>query len=766
VKAGFRLDTRETLLKGGDSGPAIVPGKSAESLLIALVQGIDPDSVMPKKGTRLTAEQIGLLRGWIDQGATWDAGVTFGRLEPMNLKPRLPEVPPGSKNANPIDRFLQAYFAEHKIKAAHIVSDRVFARRAYLDIVGLLPPPNELETFLSDRRADKREQLVDRLLTDDRNYAEHWLTFWNDMLRNDYKGTGYIDGGRKQITKWLYSALLTNMPYNQFVGDLIAPHDGSEGFTKGIVWRGAVNASQTPQMQAAQNISQVFMGVNLKCASCHDSFINDLTLADAYGLAGIYADAPLEMVHCDKPTGQKAELKFLYPELGALEATTNRAARLEGLARIITQPKDGRLTRTLVNRMWQRLLGRGLVEPVDDMEKSAWNPALLDWLAEDFAAHNYDARFLIRRIVSSQAYQLPAVNVDEQNLTSYVFQGPAVRRLSAEQFRDALTSITGIGYSSPATEVPATESEQKRFALPVHIQWIWNDPHAAEKAKAGHVYFRKTIQLGGIPTDAMATVMCDNSFTLFVNGKKAGTGNDYKNASLIDLRALLKPGENVFAIDAVNNLPDNTEPKTANPPAGTENPAGLLFYARLRQGQKTNDIASDATWLWSAEKQKNWQQPDFVATDWKPAIKLGEMGMAPWRVTKDYLITKLAANYPGKVRASLVAADPLLVALGRPNREQVVTTRPSVATTLQALEMTNGETLTEILKRGAKSLVADSSAAQGKLVPALYEKALGRQPTAGELNTAREMLGQPADAAGVEDLLWAITMLPEFQLIY
>ena len=151
----------------------------------------------------------------------------------------------------------------------------MFARRAYLDVIGLLPPPEGLEAFLADRHKDKRERLVERLLGDDRNYAEHWLSFWNDLLRNDYKGTGYIDGGRKQITHWLYSALLTNMPYDKFVGELVNPTADSEGFTKGIVWRGIVNASQTPQMQTAQNIAQVFMGVNLKCASCHDSFIND-----------------------------------------------------------------------------------------------------------------------------------------------------------------------------------------------------------------------------------------------------------------------------------------------------------------------------------------------------------------------------------------------------------------------------------------------------------------------------------------------------------
>src|SRR6266699_854222 len=89
-KGGLRLDTRETFLKGGDSGPAVMPGKSAESLLISLVQGFDPDNVMPKKGSRLTAEQIGILRAWIDQAAPWDARISFARPDPINLKPRLP----------------------------------------------------------------------------------------------------------------------------------------------------------------------------------------------------------------------------------------------------------------------------------------------------------------------------------------------------------------------------------------------------------------------------------------------------------------------------------------------------------------------------------------------------------------------------------------------------------------------------------------------------------------------------------------------------
>ncbi|HVM48411.1 MAG TPA: DUF1549 domain-containing protein [Candidatus Acidoferrum sp.] len=765
-KGGFRLDTRETMLQGGDSGAALVPGKSAESLLIALVQGVDPDNVMPRKGSRLTAEQIGLLRAWIDQGAQWDAGITFGRAQPANLLPRLPPMPAGTGAANPIDRFLDAYFAAHEIKPPVPVNDRLYARRVYLDVIGLLPPPPDLKTFVRDGHAGKRDRLVQRLLSDNQNYAVHWLSFWNDLLRNDYKGTGYIDGGRKQITHWLYSALLTNMPYNQFVAELVNPTPDSEGFSRGIVWRGVVNASQTPQMQTAQNICQVFMGVNLKCASCHDSFINDLTLADAYGLAGIYADGPLEMVRCDKPTGKQAVLKFLYSELGAIDPHADKAARLKRLAEIITQRQDARLTRTLINRLWQRFMGRGLVEPVDDMEKPAWNRDLLDWLAEDFAGHDYDVKHLVRQILTSRAYQLPAVNLDEQHQQDYVFRGPVVRRLSAEQFRDALTSLTGIGYSAAAADVPTSPSARKRFDPAVAVKWIWNDANAAEKARPGHVYFRRTIRLAKVPTDAAAVVMCDNSFTLYLNGAKVGSGASWKEAFLFDLRPFLKPGDNLFAVDAINHLPDDRVPDAGEPPADTYNPAGLLFYARLRGPNSGSqyDFVSDSAWICSGAKA-DWESDTFVRSNWTAAVVLGDIEMIPWRVSKTYLGDKLAAAYPGSVRAALVAADPLQASLARPNREQVVTTRSTTATTLQALELTNGETLTDVLRRGAENLLGGGSA-NVDLVSVLYEKALGRKPTRPESRLARDLAGHPPQPAGVEDLLWTVVMLPEFQLIY
>ena len=475
-KGGFSLETRDTFLKGGDTGPGAELGKSGKSNIVELVAGLDPDSIMPKKGSRWTAEQIGLLRAWIDQGAPWPKGITFAKPPPQNLQPR--EVAVSERpSVHPIDNLLAGYFAQKGVAFPNPVADRVFARRAYLDLIGLLPMPEQLDAFLRDSAPDKRAQLVRQLLDDKRNYADHWLTFWNDLLRNDYKGTGFIDGGRKQISGWLYRALLDNMPYNRFVAELVNPTAASEGFSRGIIWRGSVNASMLPPMQAAQNVSQVFLGVNLKCASCHDSFVNDWSLADAYGLAAVYSDEKLELIHCDKPTGKTAAPRFLYPEVGGLDPALPKTERLQRLAEIITSPKDGRLGRTLVNRLWARLFGRGLVEPLDDMEKPAWNRDLLDWLAEDFAAHGYDVKHTLEVIATSRAYQAPTVESPREK-DEFVFRGPQTRRLDAEQFADAITA-----FANDWSRLPASlDFDFTAGGLVTGLktpQWIWTDEPVA-----------------------------------------------------------------------------------------------------------------------------------------------------------------------------------------------------------------------------------------------------------------------------------------------
>lgn len=776
AKGGFKLDTRETLLHGGDSGAAVVLGKSGESSLIEMVSGLDPENVMPQKGSKLTRDQVAILRAWIDQGLAWQEGVSFGRVPPINLQP--PEtkiaVGPSATGSNGIDVLLKTYDANHSIVPKEAVSDRVFARRVYLDVIGLLPTPEELEQFIADRGADKRARLVKRLLGDNPRYAQHWLTFWNDLLRNDYKGTGYIDEGRKQITEWLYRALANNLSFDKFVAQLINPPPGAEGFVKGIVWRGVVNASQTPPMQAAQNISQVFMGVNLKCASCHDSFINDWMLADAYGLASIYADGDLELVQCDKPTGKKAITKFLYPELGSIDGAAPKAERMKRLSELMTQKQNGRLSRTIVNRLWARFMGRGLVEPLDDMEQPAWNPELLDWLAADLVENGYDLKKTMERILTSEAYQRKSSPASEVVTKDFVFHGPLVRRLTAEQFQDAVSEVTGVWHDLPASKETDFTAGVASSALaatenPARLRWIWSQASAAEKAGPATVYFRREIELPELPTHAAAVVSCDNSFKLYVNGKEVGSGGDHNKPTLVDILPQLHTGMNVLALTAVNRAgaPDR-------PAADQSNPAGLIAYFRIRQETRDKelpthrvwDVGTGDSWRWSAEKVDGWEQLGIAGDEWAPAAELGSADMAPWRLEKKFAQVLSAASLSGHVRASLVAADPLMTALGRPNREQVMTARASSATTLQALEMTNGKTFADQLKEGSEKLLGKSKLSSRDLITSLFQKALSRQPEQEELTLAETLVGTPAKAEGIEDLLWTVAMLPEFQLIY
>ncbi len=769
-KGAFSLETRADFLAGGDNGAPAILGKSAESLVVELIASRDPETVMPKKGKKLTAEQVGLFRAWIDQGMKWPKEITFFKHEPANLRAReLAELPvPKTATAfeNPVDSFIDAAFAKNKIAWPAPVGDRVFARRVWLDAIGVLPPPAELEAFVADAATDKRARLVARLLADNQRYAEHWLTFWNDLLRNDYKGTGYIDGGRKPITTWLYTALARNLPYDRFVAELINPGTEAEGFANGITWRGTVNASMVPPMQAAQSVAQVFLGVNLKCASCHDSFINEYTLKDSYGLASIYADGPLEIAECDKPTGHVGQVKFLYAELGVIDAKADSPTRKRQLAEVITGRKNGRLPRSIVNRLWQRFMGYGLVEPVDEMDRPAWSPELMDWLAEDLAAHGFDLKHTMARIFTSRAYQLPAVNVGEVE-EHFVFRGPAVRRLAAEQFSDALMSLVGLNYGKTDAKVNREVALQrgKLETLLLAPKWIWATPSANVKARPASVVFKRVVTLAAAPTEATLTIAADNTYAVSINGKNAASASKRTStgADIYDVKAHLKAGDNTITVTSQNFLPDGTSlvlreaenREESPPPREADNPAGLILYARVRAAGEVMDFVSDQSWSAAVGKEPA-----------AAAVVLGGVDLAPWRLGSYFL--ELAASHKETMpvqRAALVVADPLMTALGRPNREQVVTVRQGTATTLQALELTNGSTLAAFLKRGAENVLKGGPGPSDALVVSLYTHGLSRPPSSAERAIAERIVGAPATAEGVQDFLWALAMLPEFQLI-
>jgi mono/diheme cytochrome c family protein/uncharacterized membrane protein len=447
IKGDLRLDAKKFAFRGGKSGKDIITGDPHNSEIIRRLNlPAEHKEAMPSKGKRLTEDEIALVSLWIEKGAVWpdvaDKSIAF---RVAKMEPRMPPLPPAGKGlSNPVDLWVNNYFEQKNIDWPQAVDDRIYLRRIYLDIIGMLPSPEQLESFTRDSRPDKRGIYVRELLNRNDDYATHWLSFWNDALRNDYTGTGYITGGRFNITGWLYNALQSNKPYNQFVKELISPNDSSKGFISGIKWRGVVNSSQSTEMQAAQNVAQVFLGLNLKCASCHNSFISDWKLEDAYAFANIFSDTTLIINRCDIPTGKKAGTRMLWKELGTIDSSAKTPVKLQQLANNLVQPADGRLYRTLVNRIWAQLMGRGIVAPADMMDNEPWSQDLLDWLASNFANGQYDIKELIYLITTSQTYMLPSVPIPQESQIvskDFVFKGMLRRRLDAEQFADIVSGL-------------------------------------------------------------------------------------------------------------------------------------------------------------------------------------------------------------------------------------------------------------------------------------------------------------------------------------
>jgi hypothetical protein len=364
------------------------------------------------------------------------AGFRERQRQELAALPKPPQPPPG--DGAPIDRFLAAHWAKHKFTPPAVVDDRTFARRVFLDVVGLLPAPAQLTAFENDTSPDKRAKLVELLLADKHGHAEGWMAYWNDLLRNDEQTN--IDNLRKPITSWLYASLRDNKPLDLFVAELLHPgKNGPDGYLQGVNWRGTVNASQQPAVQAAQNVSQVFLASALKCASCHNSFINEYKLEQAYGLASFFSAKNLEIHRCDKATGKFAAPKFLFPDLGEVAASADLEARHKAVAHMVTRPKNPRFARAMVNRTWKKLLGRGLFEPADDFDGKTPHLDLLDWLAFDFMSHDYDIKHVLREILLSRVYQLPVAKKQKGDLLA----GPVPRRLTSEQFLDAVSQVTG-----------------------------------------------------------------------------------------------------------------------------------------------------------------------------------------------------------------------------------------------------------------------------------------------------------------------------------
>ncbi|MEC5126163.1 DUF1549 domain-containing protein [Verrucomicrobiales bacterium BCK34] len=755
AEGGFSVNTRELFLDDDSAEP----GNAENSYFIELILDKDPDYQMPPiKKKRMPKEQVETLKQWVNEGMNWEPGFTFGKptYDPP-LEPRMPEIPKSADGRdNPVDRFIDHYLATNKLPRPGPIDDLTFLRRAHLDLIGLLPTAEEAEAFVGNKSPQKRTEKIDELLNREISYTDHWLTFWNDLLRNDYAGTGFITKGRTQISGWLYDALKTNQRFDTMVRELIAPPTGeSAGFINGIKWRGTVSVSQTLPVQFSQSISQSFLGINMKCASCHDSFIDRWKLTDAYGLAAIYAEEPLEIHRCDKPVGETAKAAWVFPEIGNIDPEASKEARLTRLADLMTHPENGRVPRTIVNRLWAQLMGRGLVHPLDAMQTEPWHEDLLDFLGSTFQENGYDLKDTIRLIATSEAYQSRAEPRKSEESGKYTYRGPLAKRLTSEQFIDAiwqLSEAAPTSFDAPVVRGIANEKDVKKLQIP--SRWIWKASAATPPAAGDEALLRKDFTIKKRVIGAGLVASADNSFTLQVNRKEALSGSNWSELESASVINLLRPGVNRILLLAKNG-------------GDKPNAAGAFAMLRLVYEDGSDEIiTTDETWQAATTIPKNFASPkwDFSALKW---TSVSEMKADVWPAAIDQLIGEALAIKSAAadlmVRASLLKSDFLMRSLGRPNRDQIVTSRPNEITTLEAIDLSNSETLAGYLDRGAERFLESASAPD--FIDQLYLAALTRKPGDGERALLAEILTDTPDHETIADVLWAITMTPEFMLI-
>lgn len=358
-----------------------------------------------------------------------------------------------------IDEYIDAKLTTENVPAAPISDDHSFLRRIYLDIVGLTPPAAQVSAFINDSRSDKRARLIDELLQQP-GWADNWVGYWQDALAENPNIVNPTLNNTGPFRWWIYESLLDNKPLDRFATELVL----MEGSTRygGTAGFAMASENDAPLAAKAQNIGLAFLAFDMRCARCHDAPSHDFSQEDLFNLAamlhrgeqtlpktstipGDEAAHTSLMVKVTLKPGQKIAPKWPFADElpGDLprELLQDPNDVREELALRITSPQNPRFAKVMVNRIWQRYFGRGIVEPVDDWETAQpTHPELLDWLARELVTHDYDAKHIARLIFNSTAYQrVPTSEIDQSRL----FAAPLRRRMTAEQVFDSLLTAAG-----------------------------------------------------------------------------------------------------------------------------------------------------------------------------------------------------------------------------------------------------------------------------------------------------------------------------------
>jgi len=347
-EAEFRLDAKEVALKGGELGPAIVPGKSAESLLIKFVAGMDPQKVMPKRGERLSAEQVGLLRTWIDQGAAWPDSASIKIENNRNhwaFKPPVRSAEPAVKNSgwaqNAIDRFVLARLEKEGLQPSKEADRVTLVRRLSLDLTGLPPTIEEVDRFVADKDPDAYKKLVEHFLSSP-HYGERWGRPWLDAARYA-DSNGYEKDLPRSIwpyRDWVINALNRDVPFDQFTieqlaGDLLPNATLEQKVATGFLRNSMVNeeGGVDPEqfrveaiVDRIDTLGKAFLGLTVNCAQCHNHKYDPISQKEYYQLFAFLNsdDEPqLEVPSAEQQAKRAAILKIIAEIEDRLLSSTN-----------------------------------------------------------------------------------------------------------------------------------------------------------------------------------------------------------------------------------------------------------------------------------------------------------------------------------------------------------------------------------------------------------------------------------------------------------
>ena len=355
-KGELRWDVKAAALKGGDQGPVIIPGKSAESLMIQMVAGQKgADLLMPAKGGPLTAEQIGVLRAWIDQGAVWPDTASVKLIEPKDhwafkapVRPAVPSIQnPKSKIQNPIDAFIAARLEKEGLKFSPEADRTTLLRRLSLDLTGLPPTPKEVDDYLADKSADAYAKVVERLLASP-HYGERWGRHWLDAARYADSNGFEKDAARSiwPYRDWVISAVNRDLPFDQFTieqlaGDLLPNPTLEQKIATGFLRNSMLNQEggiEPEQFRTEAMIDRVdavgraWLGLTIACAQCHNHKFDPLAQQEYYQLYAFLNndDEPFLEVPTKEQQTKRDQLreKIHASEEQAMKTTTNLAGRM------------------------------------------------------------------------------------------------------------------------------------------------------------------------------------------------------------------------------------------------------------------------------------------------------------------------------------------------------------------------------------------------------------------------------------------------------